>query len=356
MRTLSLLLTVPGLLAAQSIRPMWVSQVPSQEGRVYAMGVASLQGNQATALTQAQANARGEVIARLRAQVQSTTDVRATSQVHRSTDGPTTGASNRTVTQATTVEAKALDLPGLVVEETWVDRPGAAVYALAYLDVPVAERELRARFQTQREALEAGPRADTGSARERLRRLQTLRSAQVELERLDDLAGLLAAGGGEAQLRAEVRRARLALEARLERLRATLTFSLAGVQETGLGADVATLVRNAVLKQGLGWADQGGEFVLSLRTHTARATANAGNAGAASRSRFWHAQPDDTLVVARGALDITLTDRAGTAYESTTLEAKGVGVSDFQAERRLLDNTRQQLGDLLGQWLMNLTR
>lgn len=356
MRTLSLLLAVPTLLAAQSIRPIWVTQLPTQEGRVYAIGLASLQGNQAAALTQAQANARGEVLARLRAQVQSTTDVRATSEVHRSTGGPTTGTSSRTVTQATTVAAKALDLPGLVAEETWVDRAGATVYALAYLDVPVAERELRARYQTQREALEGGPRGDSGTARERLRRLQGLRGAQQELERLDDMAGLMAAGGGDAQLRAEVRRARLALDERLDRLRATLTFSLSGAREAGLGPDFADLVRNAVLKQGLGWADQGGEFVLSLRTHTSRATANAGNAGAASRNRFWHAHPDDNLFVARGALEITLTDRAGTPYESTTLEAKGVGATEFQAERRLLENTRQQLGDLFGQWLQGLTR
>lgn len=351
----ALLLCLPALLAAQSrIRPPWVNLLPNEPGRVHALGVASLQGAEAQALRLAQDHARGEVVARLRAQVKSQSESRSTSQVHRSTTGPTTGTAERIVTQQTSVTAQALDLPGLRVEETWVDAPAGVAYALACLDVATAEGELRNRFEAQRSVGAAG--APSGAPRERLRHLQGLRSAQAELERLDDLAGLLAAAGGESQLRLEVRRARLGMDERLDRLRAGLTFSLEAEPGLDLGQDLEALLRNAVLKQGLGWAATGkGEFTLRLRARTRSAT-TPGVPGTPGRARPWTTQVDTTFTVVRGVVELSLADGSGTAFESTALAAKGVGATEFQAERSLLDAFHQQLGSTLERWLKDLTR
>jgi len=211
----------------------------------------------------------------------------------------------------------------------------------------VAERELRARFEAARKdlALEAGNPVDP---RERMRKLQRLKKAQDELVRLDDLSALLAAGGGDPSLRLDVRNQKLAIDRQMEALRAALVFCLKGDKDFGPGADILSLVRNAVLKQGLGWSETGGEFALSLRYSGNRAGLNI------EKKQYWAHQQEADFIVARGVIEVTLTDAKGTQYESTTIEAKGVGVTDFQADRALIKEFKAKLETTIGQWLESM--
>lgn len=346
---LALALAFPMTLLAQgAVKPMWIQNLPQQSGRIYAMGLAVFAPSEAQAVKQAQVNARTEVLLRLRASVKSQTDIKSTAAVQRQTGGPTTGSSSSRVAQDNSIKTSAVDLPGLVVEENWSDQAGRTAYALAYLDVALAEQELRNRFNALKTDL--AQENSAGGPRERLRALQRLKKAQDELTRLDDMASLLAAGGGDAGLRGEVRQQKLAMDRDLDTLRGSLTFSIAGDKDMGVGADITTIVRNAVLKQGLGWAEQGGEFTLQLRYQGARQGWDI------QKRRWWEYQYNADFIVARGVLEITLTDKGGTQYESTTIEAKGVGTGEFQADQNLNKEYRKKMEATLTQWLANLVR
>lgn len=343
-------LAVPAVLLAQgNVKPMWVNQLPSAPGRVYAMGMAILTSTEAGAIRQAQNNARGEVLARLRASVKATTDTRTSSVVQRSTGGPTTGSSTQTYNQNVSVTAQATELPGLTVEETWTDTKQNTVYALAYLDVVAAHTELSKRFEAQRTDL-ASETAE-GVARERLRKLQRMRAAQAEMAKLDDMAGLLVAAGGDAALRGEVRAQRLAVDKLLDQLKASLTFCVGGDRDLGVGGDVASALRNAVLKAGLGWAEQDGEFTLVLRFQ-----GNRQGVDIKAKKQWWEHKYDADFIVARGILDVTLTDRAGTQYESTQIEAKGVATNEMQADKKMLDDYKKKLTGFVEKWLKEITQ
>ncbi len=349
MRRTTLVLALPGILLAQdTMKPIWVTHLPQDPGRVYAMGMAQIAPTEAMALKQASNQAKGEVLARLRATVKATTETKQTYREQRGTGQATTGTGTRTFDQSTQIQAQATDLPGLAVAQTWTDRKENMVYALAYLDVALAERDLRTRFDAIQEDL-AGTDAK-GDSRERLRKLQRLRAAQAETSKLDDMAGLLAAGGGDPALRAEVRKVKLWVDKLLDELRASLTFCIQGDRQVGLGGDVANLLRNAVLKAGLGWVDQGGEFTLKLDFKGARKGLDIG------KKQWWDHKYSADFIVARGLVEVTLLDRSGTAYESTTLEAKGVGTSEFQADRNLMKEYQEKLGSTLERWLKELTK
>jgi len=351
-------LAVPAAALPQTlIKPIWVSALPEREGRVYAMGLAPVTAGDAQAVTQASQNARAEVLARLRANVRSETSIHSTATVSQQAGGKATGSSEQQVGQDTRIQTQATELPGLAVEETWTDAKERTAYALAYLDVPLAERELRARYRAQKDDLAREP--DTPAApRERIRMLGRLKTAQVEFAKLDDMAALIAAGGADPNLRGQVRAARLAVDRQMEQLRGSLTFSL----EPGARAavQVAALLRNAALKAGLGWSETGGEFVLALEFRTDSQTARADvthqtwngwwSGGAVSHT----VNAGTGIIVARGVLELTLKDKAGNQYESVEVEAKGLGVSEFQAEQRLKEDIRAKLEKTFGKWLETL--
>ena len=341
------------------VRPIWVSTLPQQAGRVYAMGLAPIAAGQAEAVTQAAQNARAEVLTRLRANVKSETSVVSKATLSRDQTGKATGSSEQEVGQSTRIQTQATGLPGLVVEESWLDAAGGTAYALAYLDVPIAEREIRARFAAQKHDLtqEGGT---PGAPRERMRLLNRLKNAQAELVRLDDLAGLIAAGGGDEQLRGQVRASRLAVDRQLDQLRGSLTLSLDGPSKGASG--VAAILRNAALKAGMGWAENGGEFQLVLDYKSDARTAKV-DLQRQSWNGWWRGgwvshtvNASSGIVVARGVLTVTLRDKTGTQYESVDVEAKGLGVTEFQAEQRLKDDFRTKLETTFSQWLDNLVR
>jgi hypothetical protein len=290
--------------------------------------------------------------------VKSDTSISTKATMTQATGGRATGSSEQQVGQNTRVQASATELPGLAVEETWVDVKGASAYALAYLDVPVAEREIRARFTAQKNDLFQEGETPT-DPRERMRMLGRLKVAQVELGKLDDMAALIAAGGGDPSLRSQIRAGKLAVDRQMEQLRASLTLSLEGAQGA---TQIAALLRNAALRAGLGWAASGGEFQLVMDYRSDAKTAKI-----ETQNKQWNgwwgggwvshtANHDTGIIVARGVLTITLRDRAGTEYESVDIEAKGVGVSDFQAENRLKEDFKAKVEKTFSQWLENLVK
>ena len=357
--TLAFLLLTGALAAQGLVRPLWVTNLPQEPGRVYAVGLAPTSAGQADALTQAGQNARAEVLTRLRANVRAETSVVSKATVTRQ-GGATTASSEQQVGQDTRIQAQATELPGLGVAETWLDAKGGTAYALAYLDVPLAERELRTRFTAQSNDL-AQETGTPAAPRERMRLLGRLKQAQVEMAKLDDMAALVAAGGGDAQLRGRIRAARMAVDRRAEQLRGSLTLSLEGAKGA---ANIAALLRNAALKAGLGWAESGGEFQLALEYRSDASTARIQTTQQQQQGNGWwrggwvsHTSSKDTgIIVARGVLAITLKDRAGTQYESMDVEAKGLGLTDFQAEQKLKEDFRAKLEQAFAQWLENLVR
>jgi len=339
------------------VKPIWVTVLPQQPGRVYAMGVATLAGaSEADAITQASQNARAEVLSRLRASVKSETQVTTKATVTRTVGGPTTGTAEQQVGQSTRIQTQATELPGLAVEETWVDKKGGSAYALGYLDVPTAEREIRTRFDAEKNDLAQEAGGQTGP-RERMRLLARLKKAQDELVKLDDMAALIAAGGGSEQLRGQIRSEKLAVDRRADQLRGSLTLSLEGAQ--GATA-IANILRNAALKAGLGWAEKGGEFQMVMNYQGDAKTAKVDVTHRQWNGWWWggwvqHTVSKDTgIIVARGVLTITLKDRAGTEYESMEVEAKGLGVTEFQAEQRLKDDFKDKIEKTYSKWLESL--
>jgi len=348
---LAVLAATPGLAQDAPrqglIKPIWISALPERPGRVYAMGLAAFAPSEAQALKQASQNARIEVLTRLRANIKGETNIKSQASFTKELGGASTGSSSQRVSQDSQIKTQATDLPGLAVEETWSDLDGRTAYALAYLDVNTAERELRARFDTARKdlALEAENPVDP---RERLRKLQRVKKAQDELTKLDDLSALLAAGGGDPALRSEIRSQKLALDRQAEALRATLIFCLKDDKDAAVRSEYTSLVRNAVLKQGLGWAESTGEFYLSVRYSGDR------SGWKLDKNQRWDYQQSADFIVARGVLEISLSDSRGTQYESTTLEAKGVGVSEYAADRALIKEFKAKLETTVRQWLESL--
>lgn len=335
MRRSALLLCIPSFVAAQEGKPLWVSHLPQDHGRIYALGMAPIAPTEAMAIRQAGNQARGEVLARLRANVKATTETRQTYQETKGTNQKATGTGTRTYDQSTSIQSQAADLPGLTVAQTWTDRKENTVYALAYLDVAVAERELRTRFEALQNDL-AGESA-SGNPRERLRKLQRLKNGQVEAAKLDDIAGLIGAGGGDAALRADVRKVKLWMDKLLDDLKASLCFSVSGLKREGFDSRVGDTVRDAVLKTGLGWSERDPEFTIRLTLHL-------------------DFKSYDGILTASGTLDATLVDAHGTEYEQAVIQAKGNGITHAQAEEVLLRDYRAKIGAALEKWLKELTK
>ena len=363
---LSLLLAGPGLAPAAAaqirqglVKPIWISALPHQEGRVYAMGMAPFAPEEAKALTQAAHNARVEVLSRLRASVRSDTEIKSSARVTQTTGGQASGRSEQQVGQTIQIKTQATDLPGLVVEETWPDGPGQTAYALAYLDIAIAERELRTRFSALKRDL--FQESETPEApRQRLRMLARLRAGQVEIEKLDDMAALLGAGGGDPQLRSQIRSGKLSVDRQMDQLRGSLTLSL----EPGSrkASEIGAILRNAALKAGLGWSENDGEFQLAVEYQGDNQTAKV-DVQQQGWNGYWRGgwashtvTKDSGIVVARGVATITLKDKHGTQYESVDIEAKGLGVSNFQADQRLKEEFRKSLESTFGKWLNNLVK
>jgi len=202
-----------GSLGAQSVpaRPDWIENLPGGAGRLYAMGTSDLGGSEGESITRASDRARLEVVTRLRATVRGRTSVTTrTSELARGS--AKSGAADRQVRDEVSVGARAEDLPGLVVEHTYTDRPARTVYALAYLDLALAQSGLAARLDQVRAGRTRVGGEWSRKARWRLRKLQQ------DLNRVDESIALLAVTGVGLDLRPALQTERAALDQALQRL------------------------------------------------------------------------------------------------------------------------------------------
>ena len=186
---LSLLIGQVPMPQAPPAHPEWIDNLPDVQGRLYGLGMADLGTNQGQALARASISARLEVVTRIRTSVKrQTSTVTRTSELAQG-DGGVAKYGDRHTRNATSVTAQAEDLPGLVVERTFVDAAGRTAYALAYLDLGLAQKSLAGSLARLQER-----RARVGSERS-LKARWALRKVKGDLGRLDETMGLLAPTG-----------------------------------------------------------------------------------------------------------------------------------------------------------------
>jgi hypothetical protein len=132
--------------------------------------------------------------------------------------------------------------------------------------------------------------------------------------------------------------------------RSALTFGLAPSTGVDLDQDVQNVVRTAVLKEGMGWSDQQPLFTISLRVRGGHSGVNVG------RRAWWEYKRSPDFIVAQGSLSLTLADSSGQQYESMNISAKGVGVTEFQADDLLLADYKAKLGKAVAAWLADMAK
>ena len=211
---LAVLVTVGGCIAQvpAPARPGWIETLPEAPGKLYALGTASLGGNEGEAINRASDRARLELAARLRATVRGSTSVTTRSSELQREGLKSVGSQDRQVRDEVSVGAKAEDLPGLAVERTFSDPSGRTVYALACLDLGQAQSTLAARLDQLRE------RRIRIGAELSLRARWRLRTLQADLARLDESIGLLALTGTGLGLRPQLQSERVLVADRLAQM------------------------------------------------------------------------------------------------------------------------------------------
>ena len=342
------LLLVPALMLAAPAKPGWLTTTPVFPGRVYGVGVAPANNTKALAIHQATDNAKAKVLERLQASIASDTTLSTRIHQEKAVSGQAQSESaSRTINRDSrvNVQTQAKDLPGLTVETTFLDEDasGSTMYALAYLDMAVATREVQARYDAVAATLGNDPADDV---RGKLHRTRVLKTALGNLTALEDLFSLIRAGGADPALGESITQLRVKTEQERESLRRSLSFGMPPSQDVPVDPEVRGAVRNAFLQEGLGWSDQNPDLAITLRVRTARNGVQIG--------KWWNYNRTADFIVAQGTLSLTLVDAKGQEYESTLVEAKGVGTSEFQAETLLLKDYKNKLTKTVGAWLMDL--
>lgn len=353
MRTFLVALSLPCVLLAQDApAPPWTRSLPRQPGRMYAVGIAPLAGSQAQALKQAIQNARVELVIQLRASVQADATMKSTFTSHAESGGPSSATSKRQVVQDSRVSSQANDLPGLTVTETWVDFPNRAVYALAFLDLMKAVNDLQARLEDVRRD-NGQPVALDAPLVDRARAIRRLKKGRDELARLEVLMDPLVASPTGPMLRSDLHEARKSFEKDLTDLRASMALSLRG-DGTALPNDLATAIRTAALKQGLGWnealsgAPRSGSDLNELTVLVRMASPAPATGG------WWEIVPAAPFTEAKAALEVTMLSRNGGRYAGSVLVLDGVGNGAAAAGQGILIDCQRKFETLFDKWLSDL--
>lgn len=328
--------SMPSLHAQGSSRPTWIEVIPDRLGRLYAMGLAPLGGNEGEAIRQASQNARVEVVTRLRASVKGDSQIRDASSSQRKLGGPTTAEARQSVEQNSRVSTQVMDLPGLSIAETWVDPKGRTVYALAYLDVTSSQMDMQLQLDDVRKLIGDGP--EPSNPKDRARAIQGLKRGREELKKLERWADLLSAGGGLAMVRSDIRNTQMGVQAQMDTLKRSLVIGLA--RDAALPSDLATILQNAAQASGLGWGGTRPDFSVKLR-----------NLGDRQAPAWWDIDAGPDFTTAKGALQLSLVDLQGQIYESSPIEASGIGTSKISANQALLKDCQKKMEAAFDQWL-----
>ena len=319
--------------------PSWINKAyPETPGRIYAVGTATVAPSEARALEQAAQNARFEVIARLKVGIQGTTTVTETMSQQQKSGSAAIGSSQQYVRQDGTMTVKAVNLPGLVVEERYLDTKAGAAYALAYLDVAVAEGALTDQIGALRSDWKnlAGTPAEPG-LRPAITRLQQIKALQLQAAELGSQAALLIAAGVPASLRAETQTLAQEMGRAIGTAQKFLTMG-ARVEGGDLGADVLVLLRTAAIQQGFLWTQKEPAITLLIELRGAKQGVNI------NRKTWWDVDarvPD--LVGTRAMIRVSLAGADGEAQDSFDLAVKGVGTDAFSSEQALLKELKKTL-------------
>jgi len=271
-----------------------------------------------------------EVLARLRVGIRGETTVTETLAQQQASGAAARGSSQQYVRQTGTLTVAALDLPGLVVAERYLDRQAGSAYALAYLDVAVAEQSLADQIRALG-AEWANFRAlpVTPGLRPAVTRLQQIKAFQARTRGLEDEASLLVAAQVPVALRSRAQELGLDMARELAGVQPFLTMG-ARVEGGDLGADVVALLRNVAIRQGFIWTQNSPALTLVIDLRSARQGVNLSR-------RTWFdvdaSVPD--LVGTRAMIRVALADASGEAQDSFDLEVKGVGADPFSSERAL---------------------
>ena len=332
-----LLVSLPCYCSSQ-VAPAWLQVLPQRAGRVYALGTATVAADEAKALELAAHDARLEVIARLRVAVQGSTTVSTTLTEHRASGSTTTSTRDQRVRQEGITSVHAVNLPGLIIEERYIDRQANAAYALAYLDVGIAEKSLLDQVDalvSDWTAVKSDPLRP--SLRLSITRLQRIRSLQNRASALEPQATLLIPAGAPASVRAAIQALGQEMNRETRTLQALLTMG-AKVQGGNLDQDVLALLRNAAISQGFIWTqnDPVINLVIELR---------GGKQNLSIPSKSWW-DLDTTvpnLIATRASIRISLSDAGGDTQDSFDVFVKGVGVDLYSSELALLKELRRAL-------------
>ena len=287
---------------------------------------------------------------RLRASVKAEFSMTSSSRTQATLGGPVTGSAQQQTTRTTRISTQAADLPGLGIEERWMDGPGRTAYALAFLEVAAAERDLVGKLAVVRKSLVQDPDLPSLSLRERIALLASMKQRQDDAVSLDDLANLVNAAGGDPDLPAQAADLRTESGRRLTTLQGLLTLSIQADPGLEPPSEVAARVRILAKGHGLGWADRGGELLLRIQP------VGSPRRWDLAAHRTWIYEPSSDFTVASGSFEVTLMDRAGTRFETTTLEVVGVSPDASGADRALIKNFATKLEAALAGWLGNLER
>ncbi len=349
-RNLLFLLALPAFCQGL-VAPPWVKVLPDVPGRIYAMGTAAVAPCESWALEAAAQGARLGVIARLRVGLAGTTAVTTTLSQQQTSGSAATGSRQQYLRQDGTTTVQAVNLPGLVVEERYLDQKGGTAYALAYLDVAVAERNLSGQVDalgSDWQALKSDP--SQFGLRPAITRLQQVKALQARGTELESQASLLVPAGVPASYRvaAQTLNQDMAREARLAQKSLTMG---AKVEGGDLGQDVMALLRNAAIRQGFIWTQKDPAINLVIELRGAKQGVNI------YRKTWWDvdaSRPD--LVGTRAAIRIAIADASGETQDSFDLTVKGVGVDTFSAEQALLKELKKTLPVKFQEFLAELLK
>ncbi len=317
-----ILLLCQAMLMAQA--PAWSTTLPQAPYRLYAMGVVSLQEDEAGARVKASQAARLELLLTLRTKARAS--VTAQSRTVRVWDEGSVSSQTSVGTFGTRMDLQtfAEALPGLEVQEVWVDRARGQVFALAALDLVRA----RAAHAEDGRALKAQIIASLSEAsgngwKERLSRFMEAQVLTYRLATWIDTRALLAAAGippeplgpNPAQLR-ELRR------------RAQLSLSL--VETLDLPVDLVTGLHVWRSQRSLGMPTPS-----PLRLNT-RATSH------------WSRLMD--LERVRAQWTLVLTSPEGDLLSAWTFEEQAVGATRAEALQRLTRMLLPRVHEALDRW------
>ena len=246
-------------------KPDWVETLPGAVGRLYAIGTADLGASEAQAIKLAGDRARLEVVARLRTSIKGGTATTTKLIEFRRDTAAASAYGERATRDEVKVDAQAEDLPGLVVERTHLDTKSRTAYALAYLDLPMAQAALTARLEATVDARGRVGEQASRQARWHFRRIQG------DLNRMDELSGLLSSVGNFTAFRANLETVRKGVSKRLSQLEAMnlplvdLTKSTMSMRpNVELPIGILDTLESTISAMGPKFRNAGADFVLEF--------------------------------------------------------------------------------------------